>query len=179
MEYFNVVSVLLGILCKENRPSFYLGCIWSWTYPKRIQKKSKLSGTQSVPPPPPFPPGMFRFVTLPLEIPEKISSHPCKFCKIWWHPLEIQDQKPRPMEIPHDEFARVFLEHPWKFHYFFNWPLEFPHVLSSLPLETPCLQSTVWILGVAQWSIYHITECKFLYFDVYCFIQLSNLTVFR
>ena len=27
-------------------------------------------------------PGIFRFVTLPLEIPEKTSFHPRKFCKI-------------------------------------------------------------------------------------------------
>ena len=40
------------------------------------------------------------------------------------------------MEIP-----RVVLEHPWNFHFFFNWPLEFPHALSSILLETPSPQT--------------------------------------
>ena len=38
-------------------------------------------------------PGVFRFVTLPLEIPEKISCHPWKFCQIVRHPLEIPSSK--------------------------------------------------------------------------------------
>ena len=38
-------------------------------------------------------PGVFRFVTLPLEIPEKTIFHPWKFCKIVWHPLETPKSK--------------------------------------------------------------------------------------
>ena len=44
-----------------------------------------------------------------------------------------------PWKIPkwkiktHENFASVFLEHPWNFYSFFNWPLEFPHVFSSSP----------------------------------------------
>ena len=30
-------------------------------------------------------PGIFRFITLQLEIPDKTSFHPWKFCKIVWH----------------------------------------------------------------------------------------------
>ena len=49
-----------------------------------------------------IPPGIFRFVTLPLEIPEKTSYHlenSAKLCDTSW---KFQDQKPRPaMEIPH------------------------------------------------------------------------------
>ena len=54
-----------------------------------------------------------------------------KFCNTPW---KFQSQKPRPMEIP----LEFFLEHPWKFCYFFHWPLEFPHFLSSVPLGIPC-----------------------------------------
>ena len=34
--------------------------------------------------------GIFRFVTLPSEIPEETSFHPWKFCKIGWHTLKSQ-----------------------------------------------------------------------------------------
>ena len=82
-------------------------------------------------------PRNFRFVTLPVEIPEKTSIHPWKFSKTLSDtPWKFQIQKPRPMEIPH----QFLLEHPWKFCFFFNWPLEFPHFLSSIPLEIPCPQ---------------------------------------
>ena len=50
---------------------------------------------------------------LPLEIE--------KFCKIVWHPLEIpRDQKPRPMEIPH-EFSCS------------RTPQEIPHFFNMTP----------------------------------------------
>ena len=76
-------------------------------------------------------PGIFRFVTLSLEIRKKTSFHRWKFCKLcgrypFW---KFQRQKPRPREIP----LSVFLEQPWKFHFFFNWLLELPHALSSIP----------------------------------------------
>ena len=81
-------------------------------------------------------PGIFRFVTLSLEIRKKTSFHRWKFCKLcgrypFW---KFQRQKPRLREIP----LSVFLEQPWKFHFFFNWLLELPHALSSIPLEIPC-----------------------------------------
>ena len=37
--------------------------------------------------------GIFKYVLLPLEILEKTSFHPWKFCKIVWHPLEIPRSK--------------------------------------------------------------------------------------
>ena len=77
-----------------------------------------------------IPPGNFKFVTLLLEIPEKKSFHPWKFSKILWHTLEIPRSKNKTHEIP-----RVFA---WTaFCFFFNWPLEFQHFLSSIPLEIP------------------------------------------
>ena len=54
-----------------------------------------------------------------------------------------KSQKPRPAEVP-----RVFYEHPWNFHFFVNWPLEFPLALSLISLENLCPQpslSPVWI----------------------------------
>ena len=80
--------------------------------------------------------GIFRFVTLPLEIPEKIIFHPSKFCKIVWHPLEIPGSK----NETHGNSKWFFLEHPWKFYFFFNRPLEFPHAFSSIPLKIQCPQ---------------------------------------
>ena len=61
-------------------------------------------------------PGIFRFVTLSLEIRKKTSFHRWKFCKLcgrypFW---KFQRQKPRLREIP----LSVFLEQPWKFHFF-------------------------------------------------------------
>ena len=31
----------------------------------------------------------------------------------------------------------IFLDHLWKFHFLFNWPLEFSQALSSMPLKMP------------------------------------------
>ena len=72
-------------------------------------------------------PGIFRYVTLPLEIPEKISFYPWKFCKIVWHPLEIPRSKTKTyaMEIPHDFFLNTngnsssFFIDPWNSHMLF------------------------------------------------------------
>ena len=62
------------------------------------------------------------------------SGNSAKLCDTSW---KFQGKKPRPIEI-----TWFVLVHPWKFHFFFNWPLEFPHVLSSIPLEIPCPQPT-------------------------------------
>ena len=47
--------------------------------------------------------------------------------KLYYNPWEFQDQKPRPMEIPHDCFVirwklHPFLLDPWNFHMLFNTP---------------------------------------------------------
>ena len=57
-----------------------------------------------------------------------------------WHPLEIINPKIR----THGDFTWVFLEYLSKFCFFINWPMEFPHAFTSIPLEilcpqTPCL----------------------------------------
>ena len=50
----------------------------------------------------------------------------------------------------------VFLDHPWKFYLFFNWPLEFTHALFSIHLEIPCPQPPLplFFSGIAaqSWS---------------------------
>ena len=53
---------------------------------------------------------------------------PWKFCKICDTPWKFQGQK------FHGNSIWVVLEQPWEFHFFFNWSLEFPHDLSSVPL---------------------------------------------
>ena len=75
--------------------------------------------------------GIFRFVILPLEIPDKKKLYPWKF-----HKIVLQGswkiQKPRPMETPHgffitpgnstsfstdpSNFRVIFLQDPQKFH---------------------------------------------------------------
>ena len=81
-------------------------------------------------------PGVLRFVNLPLEIPEKTIFQPWKFCKIVWHPFETPKSKIK----THLNSTWVFLKHPWKFNLLLNWPLQFPHALSSTPIEIPCFQ---------------------------------------
>ena len=80
-------------------------------------------------------PGFFRFVTLPLEIPDKMKLHPCKFHKIVLHPLEFPRPKAKIHGILHDffwitpvnstsyctdprNFHILFIQCPWKFHVF-------------------------------------------------------------
>ena len=48
--------------------------------------------------------GIFRFVTFPFEIPDKMKFHPWNL-KLCYTPLKFQGLKPKPMvEIPHDFF---------------------------------------------------------------------------
>ena len=181
--------MLVGILCKTNKPSFclilkvshalvvclvyYLDCIClslyinalpEWAIPKKVQTQTEGSWEYTFVkfrsphhPLPPLLPGIFRFVTLPVEIPEKTIFHLCKFYKIVWHPSEIPKSKTKTHGNPTwHEFAWVFLEHPWKFHYFFNWILEF---FSSVSLEISCLppRYSLDFSGIAH-PIKHITE---------------------
>ena len=55
-------------------------------------------------------PWIFKFVTLPLKIPEKKVS-PWKFCKGLWHPFEFQMSKTK----THGDSTLIFCELPWKF----------------------------------------------------------------
>ena len=69
-------------------------------------------------------PRIFRFVTLPVEIPDKMKFHPWKFYKFLLHPL------------------------------LFYWPLEFPHSIFLITLELSCPQpSPVWMFSeIDRWK---------------------------
>ena len=87
------------------------------------------------------PPGIFRFVALPLEIPERTSFHHWRFCKIVWHSLKI----PRSKTKTHGNSTWFFLEHPWKFYFFlidsWNFGILFLHYPWKFPiLNLPCLE---------------------------------------
>ena len=73
-----------------------------------------------------------RVQTMPLEILEKAS--PVKI--LWNYATPLGNSKTK------NQDPWIFLNHPWKLHFPFNWPLEFPHVISSIPLENPSLHST-------------------------------------
>ena len=58
------------------------------------------------------------------KTPDKMNLHPWKFYKIMLYPLEF----PRPETKIFGNFTRFFLDHPWKFHFFFIDPWKF-HIL--------------------------------------------------
>ena len=71
------------------------------------------------------------FVTLPLEILEKTKLHLQVFHKVVWNTLEI----PRWNTKTDGNSTWFFLDHCWKFHFFFNWPVEFQYALFLIHLE--------------------------------------------
>ena len=75
-------------------------------------------------------PEIFRFVTLPLKIPEKTSLNCAKLCD---NPWKFHCQKLRPLKFPYE----FFLNTSESSTSFFNWPLQFPHALSLISLEIP------------------------------------------
>ena len=117
------------------------------------------------------------FWKAPLEILD-LSLYPKKFRRKkafnpgnsanMWHPLEIPKSKTK----THGNSALVFLEHPWNFHFFFNWPLEFPHVFSSRPPEIPCPQPPC--LDFFWNSPLHLKFSRHFFIKI-CKIQPSDL----
>ena len=87
-------------------------------------------------------PGIFHFITLPLEIPNKTKLHPWKFHKIMLHPLEITRPKTntwRKLQIVFSFLVTPgnftsFLINPWKFHMLFLLTRG-----NSIPSTPPCL----------------------------------------
>ena len=65
---------------------------------------------------------------LSLQVPEKTSFSSGNPAKFVWHTLEI----PRSKTKTHGNSTGFFLEFSWKFHFFFNSPLEFPHILFNI-----------------------------------------------
>ena len=92
-------------------------------------------------------PGIFRFVTLPLEIPDRMMVHPWKFHKLVLHPWEF----PRP-KTKTDGNSTQFFYHPWKSHFVFEWSLKFPHSFFSIPQEISCPQPSLL-------HLIHTTAC--------------------
>ena len=88
-----------------------------WAIPEKNRKNPKKWGVEDIL----FwkkKPGIFTFVTLTLEISEKKRFQLQKCFEIMWHPLEI----PRSKTKTHGNSACFFPDHPWKLHFFFNWP---------------------------------------------------------
>ena len=108
------------------------------------------------------PTGIFRFVIIPIKIPQKTNFHSWKFCKIACHPLEI----PRSKTKTHGNSAWVFLGHSWKFHFLFNYPLKYPYDLFQYPLEISWPQSVSILFGMAHyqsstssWERFRVSGC--------------------
>ena len=113
------------------------------------------------------PPGIFGFVTLPLEILEKTSFHPLETLQncVTDSPLEIPRPKTKtlPMEIPHGFFLKTlgnstsFLIGPRNFHMLFlQYPCKFipSAMMFSAPLfgflwniAQQCMCTTQVLLG--------------------------------
>ena len=110
--------------------------------------------------------GIFRFVTLLLEILEEMKLHHRKFLKIVFHSLEFPSQNPRPMEIPHD-FLLITSENSTSFFltsrmctlYFFNTP-------GNSNSSTPCL---FFFSGICLYSSTSFDN------DTNFFTQVSNV----
>ena len=112
--FFELPSSITKSIILRHKNTYTI--LWNWVIPEKIQTGVGVGRGNT------FlkkHPGIFWFVTLPLEIPEKTNFHPWKL--VW------------PMKILHG----FFLNTPGN-STFFNWPLEFSHVFSSIPLEIPC-----------------------------------------
>ena len=80
---------------------------------------------------------IFRFVTLPLKIPDRMKLYRWKFHKIVLHSLDFPRPKPTPMESPH----YFFLITPRNSSSFFTdtpGSRSFHILFFLIPLEIPC-----------------------------------------
>ena len=110
-----------GQNCKQN---------WQhWAIPGKLQREwLRVYFSEN-------PHGIFRFVTLLQEIPEKSWD----FCRIAWHPLQINKVKNQDPWKVHDFFlytpgsSTSFLIDPWSFHMLFRQYLWEFHVLNLRP----------------------------------------------
>ena len=82
-------------------------------------------------------PGMYRYVTWTLKIPDKMKLHLWKFHQIVLHPLEC----PRPKTKTHGSSTLFFSWSCLEIPLFFYWFLQFPDSIFSIPLEIPCPQN--------------------------------------
>ena len=167
----NVANLFIPIVKKPKNAWFVTKGTWAdspvtqitnikWAIAEKIQK----GGIEDILFP--KPPRNFSFFTLRLEIPDKTKFNPCIFHKIVLEPLEI----PRPKTKTPGNSALLFLGHPWKFHFVFNWPLKIPHAISliytwefhilKLPPPAPCLDFFCFFWK-AQLQIFDLlSQCK-------------------
>ena len=137
LKIFEFDNSIWKTKCNQHSVDFYVIGLF--------QKKSKdRRGAEDIlfyPPLPPSP-GVYRFVTLPLDIPKKMSSHSRNSAKFCYTPWKFQGQKPRTMEIQQHVFLNAprnfstFLIDPWSFDLLF---LQYPW--NSMSSTSP----TVWI----------------------------------
>ena len=81
-------------------------------------------------------PGIFRFVTFSLEIPDKLKLHPWKFHQIVLHPLEF----PRPKAKTHGNSTLFIFWSRLDIPLLFLLTPGVPHSIFSILLEIPCPQ---------------------------------------
>ena len=103
-------------------------------------------------------PEIFRFVILPLGILGITKLHLWKFHKIVLRTFEI----PRCKIKTHENSNWFFLDCHWKVYFFFNWPLEFPHAISTIPLDILCPQLVcLHFYGIAKCQV-HIPRIQII-----------------
>ena len=121
-------------------------------------------------------PGIFRSATLSLEIPDKMKLHSWKFHQIVLHPLEFL----RPKTKTHGNFTLFFLDHIWKFHFFFYWLLELPYSIFLILHEISCPQPHspplffFWNSPLEVVTASYTEICKLLIQQSTCFGQQDN-----
>ena len=135
-------------------------------------------------------PGIFRFITLPLEICEKTSFVPWKFCEMVQHPRnsKVKNQDPWKFHMNFSwttlEIPLLFLIDPWNFHRLFLQYLSKFYVLNPLPCldffwNSPICHSIFsshLIYGWENWGK-NQTNCYFLKSYYICkkkHFQISN-----
>ena len=103
-------------------------------------------------------PGIFRFVTLPLEFPDKTSFHLWKFCmQTCMTPLG--NSKVENQDKTHGNSTWFFLHISWKFHFFFSWSSGISTCsFFNTPLNSMSLSALFFFSGI-DWSGYAIMAC--------------------
>ena len=120
-------------------------------------------------------PRIFRLVTSPLEILDKMKLHPCKFHKIVLHAMDI----PRSKSKTPENYALSFLHHPQKFQFILNWPLEFPLAISSIlqSLEDQVVHIVI-VIQTESWNwnfLYdNLWQLQTVKNSVPCFLAANN-----
>ena len=102
-----------------------------WSIPEKIE-----TGVEDIL----FWEGSLEFFDSSLYPSDKMKLHPCKFHKIVLHPLKF----PMPHTKTQWKFPMSFYD-AWKFHFFFNWPLELLYSIFSIPLKTLALNLCMYV----------------------------------